>query len=69
MKLPKYAAIMDECEKEEQKSITSRRKSTFPSKENWKLPARELLPDEQELLLGPSKSISMLKGTVSVYSG
>ena len=60
-KLPKYAAIMDEYEKEKQRSITSRRKSTFPSKEKWKPPARELSPDEQELLLGPSKSISVLK--------
>ena len=60
-KLPNYAALMDEYEKEKQRSITSRRKSTFPSKENWKPPARELLPDEKELLLGPSKSVSMLK--------
>ena len=35
--------------------------SLFPSQENWKPPARELLPDEKELLLGPSKSVSMLK--------
>ncbi len=43
------------------RSITSRRKSKFPSKDKWKPPARELSSDEQELLLGPSKSISMLK--------
>ena len=60
-KLPKYAALIDEYNKEKQRSITSRRKSTFPTKEKWQPPARQLSPDEQELLSGPSNSISMLK--------
>ena len=47
--------------KKKSRSITSRRKSTLPSKEKWKSPAHQLSSEEQGLLIGPSKSISILK--------
>ena len=59
--IPEYTVLMTEYNKERKKSISSRRKSLFPSKEKWTPPARELTSYEQELLLGPSPTVTLLR--------
>ena len=59
--IPEYHAIVNDYNDDKVRHIKLRKKSQFPSKQEWTPPMRQLTSFEQELLCGPSPSCTLLK--------